>query len=181
MATLPRVDELIALPIRSQVAFAARCAQRVHHLFKLDGPGDRNAELLVERAVQSAEYFATGRISLEVANADNEVLDMVRSLANRGEYGKNAAPRAGFSACYAAQAAHRARRDPSPVGEYAEAAARLMIEAVSIAPPGREDAAIRASRGDFEKLAALMSGQSSELGDLIDTGEDGPLGPLWPV
>ena len=35
IADLPRVDELSSLPFRSQVAFAARCAWRVRHLFKL--------------------------------------------------------------------------------------------------------------------------------------------------
>ena len=61
IADLPRVDELNSLPLRSQVAFAARCAWRVRHLFKLEGQSDPAADSQVERAVQSAEYFAACR------------------------------------------------------------------------------------------------------------------------
>jgi len=73
IANLPRVDELNLLPIRSQVAFAARCARRVRYLFKLEGQGDPAAESQVERAVQSAEYFAAGRSLLDVENFVNDV------------------------------------------------------------------------------------------------------------
>jgi hypothetical protein len=44
IADLPRVDELNSLPLRSQVAFAARCAWRVRHLFKLEGQSDPAAD-----------------------------------------------------------------------------------------------------------------------------------------
>ncbi len=180
MAALPRVDELNALPIRSQVAFAARCARRVRHLFKLEGADDPHAQFQVERAIESAEYFAADRTFAEIGDAVNEISRMARRLAERGgDYRKNAAARAAFSAAHAAQAAKFAASELGPVGEHAEAAARSMVEAVSIAEPGRADAAIRASRSEFENLAVLASGRSSGLGDPVDIGENGPLGPLW--
>ena len=175
------VDELDTLPLLSQVAFAARCARRVRHLFKLEGQGVPDAEFQVERAIQSAEYYAAGRPFLALENVLNEVSSMAHRLAGRGGYGKNSAARAGFSATYAAQAAHLAERDLGPVGEHAEAAARSMIEAVSIAEPARAEVATRASRSDFDKLAALASARSSGPGDPVDIAESGPLGLLWPV
>ena len=180
-ADLPRVDELNSLPLRFQVAFAARCARRVRYLFKLESQSDPDAELQVEGAILSAECFATGRNFLEVENVVNEVSSMMRLLAGQGDYTKNAAARAGFSAAYAAQAASYAAKDLGPVGEHAAAAAQSMMEAVSIAEPGRVNAAIRTSLNNFEKLVALTSRQSSEPGDPIDIAENGDLGPLWPV
>jgi|SRR5271157_2676445 len=106
---------------------------------------------------------------------------MMRRLAGQGDYTKNHAAPAGFSAAYAAQAASYATKDPGPVGEHAAGAAQSMMEAVSIAESGRVNAAIRASLSDYEKLTALTSTQSSEPGDPIDIAENGPLGPLWPV
>src|SRR5271157_2893256 len=83
IADLPRVAELNSLPLRSQVAFAARCAARVRHLFNLEGQSDPAAESRVERAVQSAEYFAAGRSLLDVENFVNEVSSMMRRLAGQ--------------------------------------------------------------------------------------------------
>jgi|SRR5271157_975170 len=93
MAALPHVDELNALPLRSQVAFAARCARRIRHLFKLEGQGDPDAEFQVDRAIQSAEYFAAGRSFVEIDDVVNKVSRVARRLAERGDYGKNSAAR----------------------------------------------------------------------------------------
>jgi len=150
-------------------------------LFNLEGQSDPATESRVERAVQSAENLAAGRSLLDVENFVNEVSSIARRLAGRGDYTKNSAVRAGFSAVYAARAANYAVRDLGPIGEHAAAAAQSLMEAVSIAEPGRGDAAIRASSSDFEKLTALTARQSSGPGDPIDIAENGPLGPLWSV
>ena len=72
IADLPHVAQLNSLPLRSQVAFAARCARRVRHLFKLEGQSDPAAESQVKRAVQLAESFVAGRSLLVVENVVSE-------------------------------------------------------------------------------------------------------------
>ena len=143
ISKLPRVDQLNSLPLRPQVAFGARCARRVLYLFEFESQIDPDAEFQVERAILSAEYFATGRNSLEVENVANEVSSTMRRLAGRGDYTKNSAARAGFSAAYAAQATSYAAKYPDPVGEH-ESAAQSMLEAVSIAEPGGFESTRRA-------------------------------------
>ena len=97
-------------------------ARRVRHLFKLEGQSDPAAQSQVERAVQLAEDFAVGRSILDVENFVNEVFSIVRRLAGQGDYSKNSASRAGFSAAYAAQAASYATKGLGSVGEHAAAA-----------------------------------------------------------
>lgn len=173
-------DELNKLPVRSQVAFAARCARRVRHLFK---PGDQvnsDDEDLVEKAIQSAEYFATDRAFLETGDIAEEVSSVFHRLTTRGDWRKNVAARVASSAGFAAQAARGGRQTFTQIGDEAAAAARSMVEALSIAEPDRAEAAIRSARADLEALTALGSAQSSGIGIPVDPAEDGPLGPLWP-
>jgi len=146
---------------------------------KLEIPDSPDAQFQVERAIELAEYFAADRTFADIGDAVNRVSHLAHRLAERGgDYKKNAAARAAFSAGFAAQAAKFAASGHRSVGEHAEAAARMMVEAVTIAETGQADAIIGASQIDFDKLVALAVEQSSEIGDPIDIGEHGPLGPL---
>jgi hypothetical protein len=161
------------------VAFAARCARRVRHLFKPDDHVSSADEDLVEKAIQSAESFATDRAFLETGDIAEEVSSVFHRLAPRGDWRRNVAARVASSASSAAQAARGGRQTFTQFGDEAASAARSMVEALSIAEPDRADAAIQAARADLETLTALGSAQSS-IGIPVDPAEDGPLGPLWP-
>ena len=179
--------EVDKLPIRYQVAFAARCVRRARPLFRAGDEITPDDEALVEKAIQSAEYFAADRPFLDLDDIAGEVSGVADRLARRrGDYRKNVAARVAFSAHHAAQAAWWGRKNLEEnlalvrPRDCAAAAAGSMLEAIEIAEPNRAGVAVAAARADLAVLAALASAQASPLGDPIDTTEDGPLGPLWP-
>jgi hypothetical protein len=178
-------EEVNKLPIRYQVAFAARCARRVRPLLGLGDQVTPADEATLERAIESAEFFAADRALLDLGDIAPALSGLCDRLQRRGgDYRKNAAARVVLSASYAIHAAEMARDVAHPVdvrlGEFA-AAAGSMLEAIEIAEPDRAGAALAAARTDLNKLAELASTRPSPLGNPIDTAEDGPLGPLWPV
>ena len=96
------------LPLRAQLAFAARCARRVQPLSTRFSDGLGNHEAL-ERAIQVAEQFARGdRVTqVEAASAYEGARAAARSAWNAGD---PTASRARDAAAYAAQAAGHATR-----------------------------------------------------------------------
>ena len=168
-------DRLNRLPRRALAAFAARCARRVETSSWLWGCADAS------EAIALAERFARGQ--QDVLNAD----------------AARAAARAGACAAKAdALAARAADADVDPSASYravaantAAAHAAQTIVTASGAPNAAHAAARAASyidrrihdaaAADLRRLLALDLGSFPELGAVIDPGEEGPLGPLWPT
>jgi len=65
-------EEVKKLPIKYQVAFAARCARRGRPLFRASDEIAPDDEALVEKAIQSAEYFAADRPFLGAVSVSRE-------------------------------------------------------------------------------------------------------------
>jgi len=85
-----------------------------------------------------------------------------------------------------------AKGEPPRVGEASEATladVRAADAAADAAVPGYATAGAAATyallplaaRGDYERLRSICPQGFPEVGDSIDPGENGPLGPLWPA
>jgi hypothetical protein len=181
MAGLPSDEELGLLSLRALAAYAARCARRVRPLFRLRGPAEPWRDFKIDRAIDLAELHAAGRMPLEVGDAANDAADVARSVsAPDVDYFQNPSARAALAAAYAVQVVRLADLVPDlPPDRYsAFAAARESIAAAGLRGAG--DAATRAARRDFDALLGHGGGRPAGLGEPINPGEDGPLGPLWP-
>src|SRR4051812_22481593 len=64
MLKIPTEEELKRIPLRAVVAYAARCARRVHVLVK-GRSVDPEYRAKVEEPIQIAERFARGQVSRE--------------------------------------------------------------------------------------------------------------------
>jgi hypothetical protein len=132
--TKPSEGELLALPRRARVAFAARCARRVEPIFTQRWPGaPRESVWAVQHAITQAERFAnpdvgTGTFdatpamvaaSAAKATADTNVAAQAAQAADAAftacatDHGANHAAYAAYAA-YAAAYAARAAADTSP-------------------------------------------------------------------
>jgi hypothetical protein len=200
-------EELKLLPLSALVTFAARCARRVHGLFRLpdDHPGRREHEGAVTRAVETAEraaaieprrYSDVGA-SLAAVHA-SAAADEAIAVATGAQEGAvtiaaktaAAAARAASSAAQVVDAASAALGAEAAkvggtvfeqFGERAVSAAKAASDyAVEAAAPFDASSVKLALAADYETLRHLGGGHFKNSGEPIDPSESGPLGPLWP-
>jgi hypothetical protein len=168
-------DRLNRLPRRALAAFAARCAWRVETSSRLWGCADAS------EAIALAERFARGQQDVFAADAARAAARAGACAAKADALAARAAdadvdPSASYRAVAAnTAAAHAAQTIVTASG--APNAARAAARAASYIDRRIHDAAA----ADLRRLLALDLGSFPELGAVIDPGEDGPLGPLWPT
>ena len=179
---LPTKEELRALPRRAIVAYAARCARRVQPLYR---SRDKRRVQAVDDAIALAEWFAKGEPLIVGEASEGGLPDVM--------YGAGAAFAAAFAAARAARAAFA---DPAAAAADASKGAAAAADAAiyllgddalanaAAAAARAADAArgllVVAARADYERLRSICRQALPELGDPIDPGENGPMGPLWP-
>ena len=182
MADLPTEEDLRQLPLRSIVAYAARCARRVQPLFQSEKL--EHVET-VNRAIQVADAFAAGLGS--PAGGDYAAFHLALGAALEAAEGDDAALAAADALDAALKAAER--NDAAHASGATHAARQAALNAVHAVHAARDalhaprDVARAAARADFQTLLALSRErrqQFPELGDPVDVSESGPLGPLWP-
>lgn len=159
---LPTEEEVAELPRWARVAFAARCARRVHLKFEESWPILTSDQLnAVAGAVRLAELFATlaqTRLrSAEDAAADSLTVSSHSDLTNEARAAGQAASMAALTACYF------------------EATTVVAVAEHALDSGGA--AMVRWIRYDFDSLAALAGAQHWD--------DDTPVppeffGPLWP-
>jgi hypothetical protein len=169
------------LPLRAQLAFAARCARRVQPLATRLSDDLANHEA-VERAIAVAEQFARGHLPnhAEPESAYEGARDAARAAWDAGDH---TASRARDAAAYAAQAAGYASQGPrlGPAANASRAAFYADNDGSDAAGAVKARAAFdEAASSHLTKLARLKLGTFPQFGDPIDPSESGPLGPLWP-
>jgi hypothetical protein len=171
MAELPTKEELVQLPLRATVAYAARCARRVSPLVER-AKMHFTAKIEVGRAIVVAEGFALGRRATadDIAKAATEAAAAI-AVAD-ADAACHAACHAAYYAARAAKAA--AAADAAVTADAAAAAADAAAVAAAAV------AAVDAARADFDRLILLHLGPLGEVGFPIDPSGSGPLGPLWP-
>ncbi len=187
MPKIPSAEDLKQIPLRALVAYAARCARRVHILFE-GRVVDLEYRAKVEGPIQIAERFARG----DAGTGD----DAWRSAMAAGDAAIAAARAAGdadleavANAALEAAATALAALEADLGRETADARYRDAIERVvalgsaqaAWAAVAAWATAIDAAWADFDQLLKLHLGSFPELGQPIDPSESGQLGPLWPV
>jgi eukaryotic-like serine/threonine-protein kinase len=165
--------QLRQLPLRAIVAFAARVARRVGFVFETL---DDDTRSLLEQAIASADDYAKGDAASACGEAARKAQFAVTSAAARQPGGgplwlrRNGAASAAYHAAFTAVFARQ--KD----GESTVAFAVSAYEQANLAQPACHTLAIH----DLRRLLTSGVGKFPEIGALLDTGQDGPLGPLWP-
>jgi hypothetical protein len=194
------VEHLKKLPLRANVAFAARCARRVEHLAQLpEGHPQRDSrQVAVEAALLMAEAIARG----SDAPPDESVLaalDASRAIAG-GSPGSADAVAAVAAAAHAAasawhagsrEAAERGSREPLPdearkfLGALTQVTADLAtLSAFTAASDAfasvgyHNEDFVGAALNDYENLLRLKPGHYPDPGEPVDPSPGGPLGRL---
>ena len=195
------VEHLKKLPLRANVAFAARCARRVQPLAQLpEGhPQHQSRRAAVEAALRLAEAYTSG----SDAPPDGSVLAAL-AATRRVAGGPTGGTDATAAAADAAHAAASARHMTGPGGagrdgpfELKTADARKFLgsratvtsdlAALSaftaavdaFAAVGlHNEGFVAAARTDYDTLVRLRLGHYPEAGSPVDPSADGPLGPL---
>jgi len=168
-------NRLDRLPCRALAAFAARCARRVEAASRLWGCADAS------EAIALAERFARGQHDVLAADAARAAARAGACAAKAEALATRAAdadvdPSASYRAVAAnTAAAHAAQTIVTASG--APNAAHAAVRAATYIDRRIHDAAA----ADLRRILALDLGSFPELGGVIDPGEDGPLGPLWPT
>jgi hypothetical protein len=194
------VDQLKALPLRSIVAFAARCARRVEPLSQLpEGhPHREERRVAVGAALQMAEDFARGAD----AAPDPSVLTAIDAATTGsgdplGGRGAAAAAGAAHAAVSAWQLTGPGETDRSAPRELKTAEARKFLGALSgvtadlaafaaftaaadafVAVGYHNEEFVGAALNDYDTLVRLKLGRYPEPGEPVDPSPGGPLGPL---
>jgi hypothetical protein len=172
---LPSVVALKQLPWRALVAYAARCARRVLPPVERSEmeSGMRQA---IEQAIRVAEDFAGGQ---QIDQDAAKVADAAKAYAHarRAPSPACAAHDAVLAVVLATRAAVDARFADEPAGA-ADAASADAADTAADTAAYRVIAA--ATISDCKRLLELNLGHPNELGQSINTSEEGPLGPLWP-
>ena len=91
MSELPTRDRIAGLPLRAQVAFAARCARCVQPWFECWCDGSPKDREVVEAAIQAAEDFAEAKrrlrstidIAVAVRRVAKATIDSARTASDR--------------------------------------------------------------------------------------------------
>jgi hypothetical protein len=174
--SLPRPDDLKAMPLRAIVAFAVRCARRAQPSFRLvtDIADFVQHEAAVEQAISLAERFCVG---------DESESYTLAAAADAAAYAGDAVAYAATDAAARAFAVTRAFAAASSAAAAARAAAARGAVARAAAADAAADDATAAAARDFQTLVKLFPrgwfGREAANGP-IDPSEDGPFGPLWP-
>jgi hypothetical protein len=177
------LSHLGQLPLRANVAFAVRCAQRIRPRFLLpeDAPRRREQFAAVDGAIRVAAAFCRGLSGAEPGRAE----EAARRAAIVAEETGQMTSYAGYAAAHAARAAadaeevagNKAGAKPLEVVAAAFGAGRVLAANAGAFDLHRVAAALYA---DVQKLLSMAQSSCEELGSPVDPGEDGPLGALWP-
>jgi hypothetical protein len=177
------LNDLGQLPLRANVAFAVRCAQRIRPCFRLPAGSPRRHEqtAAVDRAIRAAAAFCLG-----LPAEAGEAAASARAAAVVAEETSESTSFSGFGAVRAAEAAAYAEewaRNPSDSNLTEVVAAAFGAGRVLLANSDAfaHDLIVSALYEDVQNLLRLAGGSSEDVGPPIDPSESGPLGPLWPA
>ncbi len=176
---IPSTRQLKDLPLRALVALAARVGRRVEPWAR---PGDRS---FIDEALDIAERFARG--DREAAASAAQVATIVGSRASKAyreghdlaeaEFDSAGAFRASAAATAAAYIAHAVHIAADSSDGEVPRAVHAAVRVASYIDRRIGAAAI----ADFERVREQDLGQFPDVGEVIEPGEGGPFGPLWPV
>jgi hypothetical protein len=187
MVEIPSKEELKQIPLRALVAYAARCARRLHLLFdaRIVDPEYRAN---VEQPIQIAERFARGDVgsgdaAWQSAMAAGDAAVAAAKAIGDGdlEAVANASLEAAKTAMAALEADLAGKTEHSGYADAIERVVALGSAEAAWAAVAVWATAVAAAWADYEKLLNLDLGAFPELGQPIDPSESGQLGPLWPV
>ena len=187
MVEIPSREELKQIPLRALVAYAARCAWRLHLVFdaRIVDPEYRAN---VEQPIQIAERFARGHIDSGDAAwqsamaAGDAGIAAARTIGDGDlEAVANAALEAAKTAMAALKADLAGKTEDAGYGDAIERVVALGSAQAAWAEVAVWATAVAAAWADFHKLLNLNLGAFPELGQAIDPSESGQLGPLWPL
>ncbi len=187
MVPLPAVEDLRALSLRMVVALGTRSALRVRPLY---WGGSQDAPAL-DKALHAAEKFLGVRRPVCNEPYVSAVADSVPDVAQRRAVDTVRHVVLSYTAATLGELDDAIQGSLNAVSAAANAAASY---AARHTVPGRTADSDKASQGasarvvaaaasDFDRLLKLSEEQrqlSGELGDPVEMGKDGPLGPLWP-
>jgi hypothetical protein len=177
--------DLLSIPIRAMVAYAARCARRSQDVLARCHPAPEPSYTQVtDRATQAAEDFARGGL------LDPAALQTIRqeAYALAATIQKLTYRSVAYACAHAAAAAHEAAQGSqgTPETPFAGVLPPAAAQGVWTAAYG----VTLASRGvgrvtdehfyDLQALCDQKLGKFPELGPPVDPAETGPLGTLWP-
>jgi hypothetical protein len=177
------LGDLARLPMRANVAFAVRCAQRLRPCFQLPAEAPDRLEQLaaLETAIGVATGFCQG-LPLEAGSAAAAVRGaaaMAEETCEFTRFAGYAAVRAAEAVAYAEEYANQ-QSDSSTMEVVAAAFGAGRVLAANV-DPFLLDLVVNALYRDLEGLLALVHGTNEDLGVSIDPSEDGPLGSYWPA
>lgn len=183
MLAVQSSNALNDLPLRAQLAFAARCARRVINRFRLqtNHPDLALCCKSLGAAIRLAESFAAGDEvdADDLATAEEGTLRAV--VASSEMRPANDAAAYAANATYAALCAVKAALEIEQ-GDSPGTAAERVTEAVLIARDAAiaaDDNVARSARLDVELLHQTSLGHFPDFGEPVDCGETGLLGPLF--
>jgi len=174
------------LPIRAMVALSARGARRAQTRFDDPAGLDIDTILAHRRTIDQAIEFVEAATGEEVSNnlADAAMAHR-KALAGPIKDDKREQNQA-VIANYAIVAVFRlAEVSSADTYDAASTLGSMCANAVSatlVALAGDNQAAIKAIHSDYACLVKLTEATGDafpEIGELVDTSEDGPIGPLW--
>ncbi len=183
MLAVQSTNALDELPLRAQLAYAARCARRVINLFRLPSNHPEFARCCksLGGAIRLAESFAAG-IDVdaeELAQVEGGALCAVTASSEmqpsneRAAYAANSAY-AAFCAVKAAVASQGAGSSGGETERFAQAV--MLARDAAIAA---DDSVARIARADWELLGRMQLGRFPDFGEAVDPAENGALGPLF--
>jgi hypothetical protein len=180
---VPMTEDLLRLPNRAKVAFAARCARRVQPLYQ----GHKDHKAAIERAISWAENFAQSRSQQLEKTLDDAIADDDHARVAADDAADDAADAAAavFAAhaayaAYAAAAYANVAADASAAADAAghaeNAAGHAAYAAAFAATTSGQDALLRAIASDFLLLLKAVKEGSLKADTLIPPSF---FGPLW--
>jgi len=185
---LPTLEDLSTLSPMGLVAFAVRCGRRVHPLYKIpDGANSGHHRNAVEHALALAEAVARGAIESN-PNVFISAIAKAKAAICPNTYTQNIVADVAAETAQVAFAAtvYSVASEGSPSANAAGDTARtsayeaafISVNAASDADDSNASAEVGAAATlDFKKLRVIESERGP---GPIDTGKNGPLGPLWP-
>jgi hypothetical protein len=185
------MQDLGLLPMRATVAFAVRCASRVHPMLQ-SGPDSPARQLALDRADAALAYaaqFARGEADqLPAEDAmrtlAQQIYEAAEQVAGDRRFAAYAAGHALEAVATAVHIAAEQRRDEAlNLVASAWGAYRVLLGFVSgllFKDMFTGDMVMDRIRADYEQLLAMRLGRLAELGGVVDPSEQGPLGKLWP-
>jgi hypothetical protein len=187
MVPFPAVEDFQALPPRMIVALGTRCGLRVRPLYW----GGSQDALSLDKALQAAEKFLGIKSPVCDEPCVAPAAHSVPEVAQRRAVDTIRHVVLSYTAATLGELDDAIQGSLNAISAAANAAAsyasrRAVPGVTGAADEASRDASARvaaAAASDFDRLLKLLGarGQPSEgFGDPIETGEDGPLGPLWP-